>query len=41
MALLLEWEWQRGAERRLLPLAALQNGSGFGSVCEHLLGFFV
>lgn len=30
MALLLEWEWQRGAEQSLLPLAALQDGSGFG-----------
>lgn len=30
MALLVEWEWQRGAEEILLPLAALQNGSGFG-----------
>lgn len=30
MALLVEWEWQRGAEESLLPLAALQNGPGFG-----------
>lgn len=36
MALLLEWDWQRGAEESLLPLAALWDGQGL--VCTFCLG---